>query len=83
LYAQLAGFPPALMVVGTLDPLLDDTVQMAARWQAVAPVELHVIPEAPHGFIHFPTPLAPIVLAYVQTWIAARIDARRDETRTA
>jgi acetyl esterase/lipase len=73
LYADLAGLPPALMIVGAIDPLLDDTVDMAARWGAVAPVELQVVPEAPHGFIHFKTPLAGIVLAHVRRWVAARI----------
>jgi acetyl esterase/lipase len=77
LYADLAGFPPALMVVGSIDPLLDDTLQMAQRWRAVAPVELQVVPEAPHGFIHFPTPLAAPVLAHAQAWIAAAIAHRR------
>ena len=31
LYADLRGMPPALFTVGTLDPLLDDTLFMAAR----------------------------------------------------
>lgn len=54
IYADLAGLPPALMVVGERDPLLDDTLCMAERWGKAADVELHQLPEAPHGFIVFP-----------------------------
>lgn len=33
LYADLTGMPLALFTCGTFDPLLDDTLFMAARWQ--------------------------------------------------
>lgn len=33
LYGDLAGMPPVLMVTGGADPLRDDTLMMAARWQ--------------------------------------------------
>jgi acetyl esterase/lipase len=53
LYADLAGMPPALFSCGTLDPLLDDTLFMAARWQAAASVaELAIYPGAPHEFLN-------------------------------
>ncbi len=55
LYADLCGLPPARFLVGTLDPLLDDTLFMAARWRAAGiATELSVIPEAVHGFTGFP-----------------------------
>jgi acetyl esterase/lipase len=55
LYADLRELPAALFTVGTLDPLLDDTLFMEARWRASgAPTELHVWPEAVHGFNAFP-----------------------------
>lgn len=73
LYADLDGMPPALMFGGERDPLLDDTLGMAQRWGSAADVELHVVPEAPHGFLHFPTPLAKIVPARTHAWLCARI----------
>lgn len=55
LYADLSGMPPALFTVGTLDPLLDDTLFMAARWAAAGTkAELRVWPEAIHGFTAYP-----------------------------
>lgn len=51
LYADLSGMPPALFVVGTDDPLLDDTLFMAARWEAAGgEVTLLVEPGAQHAF---------------------------------
>jgi acetyl esterase/lipase len=42
--------------VGTLDPLLDHTLFLYARWVAAGnPAELQVYPGAPHGFDLFPT----------------------------
>lgn len=51
LRAGLGAMPPALFVVGTLDPLLDDSLMMAARWAgAGSRAELMVLPGAIHGF---------------------------------
>ena len=59
LYAALAGMPPALFTVGTLDPLRDHTLFLYARWVAAGNVaELQVFPGAPHGFDGFPVPEA-------------------------
>jgi acetyl esterase/lipase len=55
LYAELDEMPPALFTIGTLDPLVDDTLFMEARWRmAGARTELRVWPEALHGFNGFP-----------------------------
>lgn len=74
LYGDLQGLPAALMFVGELDPLLDDTVQMAHRWEMQADdIEAYVVPEAVHGFIHLPIRLADQILEYSYSWIRARI----------
>ena len=55
LFADLRGLPPALFTVGTLDPLLDDSLFMAQRWAAAGnEAELAVYPGGLHGFIGFP-----------------------------
>lgn len=59
LYADLSALPPALFTVGTLDPLLDDTLFMSQRWQAAGnPAKLAVYPGGPHGFDAHPTQMA-------------------------
>jgi len=75
LYGDLTGLPPALMFVGELDPLKDDTLHLAERWAAVAEVEAHLLPESAHGFIHFPVAMAQAVLLHSRAWITARIKA--------
>jgi acetyl esterase len=58
LYANLAGMPAALFTVGTLDPLLDDTLFMHARWLAAGNrAELAVYPGGVHGFTGYPLEL--------------------------
>lgn len=55
LFADLANLPPALFTVGLLDPLIDDTLFMEARWRAAGnSTTLRVWPEAVHGFNSFP-----------------------------
>ena len=78
LYGNLAGMPPALMFACERDALRDDTITMAARCRAANgknAVELHLLPEAPHGIIHFPVRMAQQVTARSHAWMRARIDA--------
>jgi acetyl esterase len=59
LYADLTGMPPALFSCGTLDPMLDDTLFMAARWQAAGSLaELAIYPGAPHEFLNLSDTIA-------------------------
>jgi acetyl esterase/lipase len=59
LYGDLADMPPALFTVGTWDPLLDDTLFMAARWMAAGnETGLEIYPGGTHAFDAFPTAIA-------------------------
>jgi acetyl esterase/lipase len=74
LYADVAGLPPALLTVGTLDPLRDDSLFMAARLQAAGnPAQLYVVPESPHGFGSFPGPMAAELELLTQEWVRERL----------
>lgn len=73
LYGDFSDFPPALMFAGELDPLRDDTLGLAERWSKSADVDMHLLPAAPHGFIHFPTAMASRVLAYTREWVTKRM----------
>ena len=47
---DLAGLPPALVIVGGADGFRDEDIEYALRLnQAGVPTELHVLPGAPHG----------------------------------
>ena len=70
LYSSLSGLPPAIFLVGALDPLIDDTKFMAARWESAGnQTMLRVYPECPHSFNRFPTQMAAIANNTVYEWI--------------
>jgi acetyl esterase/lipase len=59
LYADLRQMPPALFTTGTADYLLDDSLFMAARWDAYGnQAHLAVYPDCVHGFTGLPIALA-------------------------
>jgi acetyl esterase len=59
LYANLQALPPALFSVGSVDPLLDDSLFMHMRWQAAGnTAELAIYPGGTHGFNSFDGDLA-------------------------
>ncbi|MEM7270564.1 MAG: alpha/beta hydrolase [Pseudomonadota bacterium] len=59
LKSDLTAMPPALFQVGTLDPLLDDTLFMAQRWAAAGSLaELEVYPGGVHAFDLMDIPIA-------------------------
>jgi acetyl esterase len=71
LYADLRGLPPALFSVGTLDPLLDDSLFMAARWTAAGSrAELAVYPGGVHGFNLFPLAITKEMARRCHTFVS-------------
>ncbi|WP_419793758.1 alpha/beta hydrolase [Pseudomonas palleroniana] len=79
LYGDFTGLPPALMFVGELDPLKDDTLLIAERWPGA---EAYLLPEAAHGFIHFPVDMARDVLGYARQWIVNRMGHQLGRNRS-
>jgi acetyl esterase/lipase len=74
LHADLAGLPPALVSIGTRDPLVDDSLFLAARWTAAgAEAELAVYPGACHVFQVFDWPLADVCNDRVAAFLRARL----------
>ena len=58
LYADLRNMPTARFSVGTMDPLLDDSLFMHARWLAAGnQASIEVYPGGTHGFPGNPTAL--------------------------
>lgn len=57
--ADLSGMPPALFQVGTVDPLIDDTLFMAQRWMvAGSEAAVNVYPGGVHAFDMFDITIA-------------------------
>lgn len=73
LYADLTRMPPALFVIGDMDPFQDDSRLMAERWAEVASTTRLDVPDAPHGFQHFGAPTAALAQAFIREWIAAQL----------
>ncbi len=74
MYADLTNMPPAYFAVGTLDPLLDDTLLFAARWTAAGnTAELSVTPGGAHGFAGAPTRDGEEERAHMDRFIADRV----------
>ncbi|MFC7446935.1 alpha/beta hydrolase [Rhodococcus daqingensis] len=73
-YGDLSGLPPALLVVGQGDVLLEDNLAMAGRLSAAGnDVELRIYPESPHGFTGHPTAIARTALSGVNSWLLERV----------
>ena len=74
---DLSGLPPALFTVGDLDPLRDESVLMALRWQlAGSHADLDVWPEGDHAFSNMATPLGDLAVARTTSWITSILDRR-------
>ena len=74
LYAELSGLPPALLLVGDADMLLDDSLFLEARLRAAGnAAELVIFPDAPHGFASLPMTYAAVAHTRAE-WLRARLD---------
>jgi acetyl esterase/lipase len=74
LRADLSGLPPALFIVGTRDPLQEDSELMHAKWSRQSGnAELVIVPEAAHGFNHQKNSTADKTNQYIRSWIAERL----------
>lgn len=70
LYARLENMPPALFTVGTLDPLLDDSLFLYARWIAAGnEAELALYPGGPHAFNLMPMPIGEQANARIDAFL--------------
>ncbi|WP_020187761.1 alpha/beta hydrolase [Methylopila sp. 73B] len=70
LYGDLAKLPPTIFTVGGRDPLVDDTLFMAARWAAAGnQAELAVWPGSPHVHIALPDPQAEPALERIEAFL--------------
>lgn len=75
-FADLRGLPPALIVVGSQDILLEDSLAVAARLSAAGgEVDVRVYPESPHGFTSHPTTMATAAWVAITSWVEGLIDA--------
>ena len=76
LLAELGELPPALFTVGTLDPLIDDSIFMAGRWEATgSAAELNVYPGGTHAFTSAPTHLAERARSRTVEFLRSAIEA--------
>jgi acetyl esterase/lipase len=73
---DLAGLPPALVIVGGADGFRDEDIDYAMRLnQAGVPTELHVLPGGPHGVQMFPNcSVATRWAQIVNEWVALELD---------
>lgn len=72
--ADLSGLPPALFTIGTLDPLLDENLNMAVRWEAAGnQTDLAIYPGGFHSFDSFPSGIAQEAKDHIHTWVEDRI----------
>ncbi|KAK8169860.1 Alpha/Beta hydrolase protein [Phyllosticta citrichinensis] len=77
LYARLSrgALPPALLVVGTEDPLVDDSIMMAAKWQMSGnEAVLKLYPGAPHGFTFYPYSDAATSLEDTKPFVSGKVE---------
>jgi acetyl esterase/lipase len=81
LYANLAGLPPLLIQVGSLEVLLDDATRLAARaGKSDVPVQLEIWPRMPHVWHGFASMLSEgrDAIAAAGAFVTARFQKRQE-----
>lgn len=74
LRADFAGHPPAFIIIGTLDPLLDDSLLMADLLIDIGvDTNIHVSTGSAHGFTSSTVPAADRANAAIRDWIRAAV----------
>jgi acetyl esterase len=77
LYADLSGFPPTLLTVGTHDPVLDDSVLMHLRLRSYGvDSRLDVYPGGIHAFEMAPTGIATEANATAAAFLSHAVATR-------
>jgi acetyl esterase/lipase len=75
-FADLSGLPPALMIGGTDDPLLDESEALRARWHgANGNADILLVPGAPHAFNRLPVGIARKTEDFAHAWLSERFSA--------
>ncbi|KAK8179658.1 Alpha/Beta hydrolase protein [Phyllosticta citribraziliensis] len=77
IYARLSrgALPPALFKVGTEDPMVDDSIMMAAKWQMSGKeAVLKLYPGAPHGFTFYPYSEAATSLGDKKRFVPSKME---------
>lgn len=81
-FGDLRGLPPALLVVGSSDILLEDNLGMAARLSAAGnEIDARIYPKSPHGFTLHPTAMAGAANRDIDTWLSDRFLGTGTEPR--
>lgn len=76
---DLAGLPPALIAVGSVDGFVDEDIDYALRLnQAGVATELHVYPGGPHGFDSMvpDSVLATRAQRDIEEWLASQVGVK-------
>jgi acetyl esterase/lipase len=77
IYGDLRGLPPLLLVVGSMDIMLEDNLVMAARLSAAGcEVDVRIYPEAAHGFTSSPTAMAEVAVDDMESWLGERLSTQ-------
>ena len=76
LHGDLEDLPPALFTIGTLDPLVDDTLFMAMRWEVAGnEADVAIYPGGVHAFDAFPTELGQSARERMHQFIASAVSS--------